>query len=258
MAGAVARREAAALAQRPGDALAWGQLRLAEAGPPLVGRVAQHDGRALPAGALLARRHAALVEPGRDRPDAQALYGVPGVGLAHHRRFGLENLVARRPGIALADVEVAIGRAAQHVDLPLAGAMQLAAPGPLEDLGPFVLGEHALELEQQPVLRRLRAGGLDEQNLDAGAGELLDQQHLMDVFPAQAIRRMDQDRLDRPLGRQIADPFQPGADQLGAAEAVILDDPLGRHAVVVAPGKLDQRRRLARDRLLLPLPDTRA
>jgi hypothetical protein len=64
--------------------------------------------------------------------------------------------------------------------------LQLAAPGPLED--PLVLGEHALELEQEPVLRRLRAGCLDEQNLDAGARELLDQQHLVDVFPAQAIR----------------------------------------------------------------------
>src|SRR3954463_4341550 len=208
MAGAVARREAAALAQRPGDALAWGQLRLAEAGPPLVGRVAQHgpDRRALPAGAPLARRYAALVEPRRDRPDAQALRGVPCVGLAHHRRFGLENFVARRPGIALADVEVAVGRAAQYVDLPLAGGRRLAAPGPFEDLAPLVLGEHPLKLEQEPILRRLRAGCLDEQNLDAGAGELLDQQHLVDVFPAPAIRRMDQDRLDRPCCASIKTP----------------------------------------------------
>jgi hypothetical protein len=66
--------------------------------------------------------------------------------------------------------------------------MQLAAPGPFEDLAPLVLGEHPLKLEQQPILWRLRAGCLDEQNLDAGAGELLDQQHLVDVFPTQAIR----------------------------------------------------------------------
>ena len=132
--------------------------------------------------------------------------------------------------------------------------MELAAPGPLEDLGALVLGEHTLELEQQPVFRRLGAGRLDEQNLDAGAAELLDQQHLMDVLPAQPVRRINQDRLDRSFGRQIADPLQPGADQLRAAEAVILDDPLVRHAVVAGPGELDQRRRLARDRLLLPLP----
>ena len=132
--------------------------------------------------------------------------------------------------------------------------MELAAPGSLEDLGALVLGEHTLELEQQPVFRGLGAGRLDEQNLDAGAAELLDQQHLMDVLPAQPVRRINQDGLDRSFGRQIADPLQPGADQLRAAEAVILDDPLVRHAVVAGPGELDQRRRLARDRLLLPLP----
>ena len=113
--------------------------------------------------------------------------------------------------------------------------MQLAAPGPFEDLGPLVLGEHALELEQQPILRRLRAGALTNRTSTPARENSSISSTLVDVFPAQAIRRMDQDRLDRPLGRQIADPFQPGADQLGAAEAVILDDPLGRHAVVVAP-----------------------
>jgi hypothetical protein len=38
----------------------------------------------------------------------------------------------------------------------------LAAPIPLHDLGLLVLGQHALELDQQLILRRLPAGALDE------------------------------------------------------------------------------------------------
>src|SRR5947209_5938233 len=46
-------------------------------------------------------------------------------------------------------VTITIWRGAQDVDRPAAGGVLLAAAAPLHDLGPLVLGDHALDLDQQ-------------------------------------------------------------------------------------------------------------
>ena len=78
----------------------------------------------------------------------------------------------------------------------------------MSDLRPLVLGDHPLELHQELVLRRGRLWRLDEYGLHAMAGEFLGQQHLIGILAAQPVGRVDQHRLDVPLGRKVADPLQ--------------------------------------------------
>ena len=81
--------------------------------------------------------------------------------------------------------------------------MGLAPPGSLGDLGSFVLGDHPLELDHQLVFGRLGPRALDEPDLGAGAGELVDQQRLVGVPAGEPIRRVTQHDIDRNLGGQI-------------------------------------------------------
>ena len=65
------------------------------------------------------------------------------------------------PGLGgLADVPVAERGAAEHVDRPGSGPVGLAAPVALHQLGFLVLGEYALELDQQLVFGAVPRGPL--------------------------------------------------------------------------------------------------
>ena len=60
--------------------------------------------------------------------------------------------------------------------------MLLAPAAALQDLGPLVLGDHPLDLEQQ-VLRGVMAEGVaEEDDLDAAPGEFLEDQNLICIF----------------------------------------------------------------------------
>ena len=105
--------------------------------------------------------------------------------------------------------------------------MALAAPAALDDLGPLVLGDHALDLQQQVVLRRPAERAVEEDHLDAGALELVEQQDLIAEAPRQPVGRMDVEALEIARGDRIAQPLQGRAQQDGAAVAVV-DEAAGR------------------------------
>ena len=65
--------------------------------------------------------------------------------------------------------------------------MGLASPRSFRDLGSFVLGDHALELDQQLVFGCLGPRALDEADLGAGPGELVDEQRLVGVLSGEAV-----------------------------------------------------------------------
>jgi len=69
----------------------------------------------------------------------------------HDVSFCFYDLVIRRRSVGLLDVAVSVGSSAKHIDRSLLGAMPFAAPGALRNLGPFVFGNHALELYQQLI-----------------------------------------------------------------------------------------------------------
>jgi len=127
---------------------------LAERRGALVGGVFEQAPHGGPIPALLARRGsmAGPPQPTADLADAESLHADPVEDLAHHLGLIVDDLVA---GLATPDmpikIAVAVGSAGQHIDAARAGRVFLAAPAALQDLGPLVLGDHALNLKQQVV-----------------------------------------------------------------------------------------------------------
>ncbi len=255
MAGAVATRHAAAQPERPRHALPRGHTGFAEAGHASIRRVAQHrpDHRALPPGAGLPRRHAVLIEPAGDRPDAPARHSVGLIDLLHHARLGFDHDIGGGRLITLPDIAIAVGRAAQHADFSCPSPVPFPAPRALENLRAFVLGDHPLKLHEELILGRRALRRVQKAGLDAVPRELFDQQDLIGILATQAIGTVDEDGLDLSFGRQIAHPLQTGPFERGAAIALVFDDPGRRHLEIERPRPLDQRRRLARNRVCLPL-----
>ena len=151
----------------------------------------------------------AVVQAPADPGQRQALVPDPGEDLAHDPGGVLVDLVAGVSSASLTrDVAVAEGRAGQDADGTRLGAVALAAPAALQHLGPLVLGEHALQLQQQAVLGRGPDRAIEEDHLRAGVGELLEQQHLMRVAAGETIRGMDVDDIDRRERDEVAQTLQ--------------------------------------------------
>ena len=86
--------------------------------------------------------------------------------------------------------------------------MAFEAAGQFEDLRTLILGDHDLELQHQLIFRRAGMRRIEENSLDAVAGELLGQQDLVGVFAAQPVRRVYKDSLNVTLGGKIAQQLQ--------------------------------------------------
>src|SRR5207237_6213734 len=89
--------------------------------------------------------------------------------------------------------------------------------------------------------------------LDSMASEFLDQQILVRVLAAQAVWRICEHNLDLPFRGKVPHALQAWPLQRRSAIALIFEDPLSRHLQIAALGELDERRRLARNRVLLAL-----
>ncbi len=163
-----------------------------------------------------AGRHLPRTQAPCDLAEARALLAYPGEDLLHHLRLLGDDLVARlAAALPAADVAVAVGRPAEHVDATALRPMALAPTAALEDLGPLVLGDHALDLQQELLLGIVPHGMVEEDDLDPGAAKLVDQQHLIGVLARQAIGRVDIEALDRP--RAIASRSRSNAGRISVA-----------------------------------------
>src|SRR5947209_13209658 len=85
------------------------------------------------------------------------------------------------------------------------------------------------------------------------AGELLHYQNLVCVLAAQSVWRIREHNLDLPYGREVTHTLQARPLERSSAVTFIFEDPLFGHFQIVALGELDQRRCLARNRVLLAL-----
>ena len=136
---------------------------------------------------------------------------------------------------------------------PDVGTVSLAAARSLQDLRSLIFRNHALELHQELIFRAVALRRLHKQRLDSVAGELFDQQNLVRVLPAQAVWRVGEHNLDLSFGGEIAHALQARPLQRRSTIAFIFEDPLFGYFQIVALGELDQRRRLACNRILLAL-----
>jgi hypothetical protein len=154
---------------------------------------------------------------------------------------------------AAGDAPVAVGGLpGDH--LAGAGAEQLAPPVPLADLGPFVFGDHALDLGEQLGLRvvLVQAGGVGEGHPHAEAGQLIQDERLVGVGAGEPVRGQAPDRLEQPGLGGVAQRVQPGPVQPCSGASVVAVFP-GR----LVPGRGQvraQRFELGADRAPLGLP----
>lgn len=128
---------------------------------------------------------------------------------------------------------------------PCRAPLPLAAATALQDLRALVFRHHALHLEQQVVLGRRADLAVEEDALDAGAAQLVDEQHLVGVTARQAVGRMDVDAVEGAGSREVAQPFQRRADKSGAAVAVVGEAMPGQKGQAVRRDPRLQRRHLA-------------
>ncbi len=105
--------------------------------------------------------------------------------------------------LSSADIAIAEGSARQRTDGPGLCGMTAAAPAALQDFGPLVFGNHALNLEQEIVLRGAADRAVQENNFRARAAKLIDQEHLMGVTAGKPVRSMDINALDMAASNRI-------------------------------------------------------
>ena len=113
-----------------------------------------------------------------------------------------------------------------------------SAAHPLGDQRPLILRDCPADLQQQLVVRVGAHRPARELHLAATGGQLLDQQHLVDVVAGQPVRRGHHDDVQIGQRRMIAEPVQPRPAQARAAIAVITVDVL----VIQLPAALRDRR----------------
>ena len=107
------------------------------------------------------------------------------------------------------------------------GLVTLATATALQNLGPLVFGNHALDLQQQFILRILANGMVEENDFYAGALKLVDQQDLVRILAGEPVRRMHVHALDTAQGNRISQPLQGGTQQGRTAVAFVEELTLG-------------------------------
>ena len=246
---AVALAAGARRARRLGT-LAAG-LCLAERGLPAVGGVAQHPPhrRAVPDGLAGPGRDTARRQRPRDLGDRLVPLAVAAEDLPHDLRLGRIDLEVAVSVVCLAQVAVAEGCANEHRLRALTRAVELPAPGALPDLRPLVFSDHPLELAQQLVLGR--AGALafaEKDDLDAGAVELLQEQHLVGVAAREAVGAVAEQDLKAALGGAVAQALERRPQQHRAGEALVQEHQLLGNDQAASLRELMQPGDLALDR----------
>ena len=154
--------------------------------------------------------------------EGQALVPDPGENLADDPGCILIDLVTGSASASLPrDVAIAERGAREDADSTRLGPVALPAPAALEHLGPLVLGEHALKLQEQAVLGGVPDWAIEEDYLRAGAREFFQQEHLMRVAAGEPIRGMNIDDINCREGDEVTQALQGRSDQTGSAVAVV-------------------------------------
>ena len=131
------------------------------------------------------------------------LVGEPAIHPAHQLGLLLVDRDAAGHGVAPRDVAVSIRRASGDV-VAVARFLQLAAAEPLTEHRALILGDRALDLQQELVVGVVRDRVLQEHHLGACATELLEQQHLVGILARQAVRGQHDERAHDAVAHGIA------------------------------------------------------
>jgi hypothetical protein len=125
--------------------------------------------------------------------------------------------------------------------------MPLAAPMAFNDLGPLILRDHPLDLQEHVIFWTLASSSVEKNDLDPGAPELIDQQHLIRVFAGQAIWGVDIETVHGPRRNHIAQPLQGWPDQCRPTVPLINARHRAWYCQAFGSHALTQRGHLTRD-----------
>src|SRR3982751_1459532 len=248
--------QAGVAARRMKGRLPWQALAPTKDGLTGVGRVEQHgvDHGTAPVPTTRRAGDAIAEQAPADPSERQALVPDPSEDLTHNPGCVLIDLIPGGPSARLTrDVAVAERRAGEDADGTALGPVALSAPTALKHLGPLVFGKHALELQQQAVLRRVSDRAIEEDDLCTGAGELLEQEDLMRVAAGEAVWGVDVDDFDRRQGHEVTQSLQGRSDQTGAAVAVVDEQHVLADLMAILPRAGFQLGELAVDGVALSL-----
>ena len=123
--------------------------RLAVNRLPLVGRLPENvpDRGRVPSGPAASFRDALFAESVANLRYRIVIYAIPLEQRYDDSLFRWNDLEARHSvTCAFTDVAISVGRLAEDADGPTPRGVRLPATTPLQNLGPFVLGDHTLDL----------------------------------------------------------------------------------------------------------------
>jgi hypothetical protein len=181
---------------------------------------------------------------------AQSIKANPGKDRAHDAGLVLHDLEPRHPAaLTTTDIAIPKRRTGQCADRARASRMPTPAPRTLQNLGPLVFGNDALNLQQELVLRCTADRPVQEHDLGAAAAKLLDQEHLVGVASRQPVRRVHVNAFDLSASHRIAQLLQRRPLKVRAAPAVIHVTVVRLELQPISGDALLQRRDLTVDRV---------
>jgi hypothetical protein len=188
-----------------------------------------------------------------DLSDGHPLVREPAVDHAHHLGLGLVGHEMARHRVVAWHVPIAVGGTTALV-VALPGLLQLAAAEALAHDGALVLGDGALDLQQQLVVRVVRDRVLQERHLATRLSELLEQQHLIGITPREAVGAQHRDVPDSTVADGVAQGIKARSVEPRAAVSLVAEDV--RLVQLMPPGGRPgpQGGELAVDGLLALLP----
>ena len=184
------------------------------------------DDRGRPQPPPAARPPRALGQPLEDLADCHPLVDQPAVQGPH--QLGLDLVDRQVSGHAIAGRDVAVAVGGPPGD-PGAGPglLQLATAEAVAEQGPLVLGDGALDLEQELVVRVVGDRPLDELDVAAVLAELLQEEDLVGVLAGQAVGAEDGQDVELAVAGGVPQAVESGAVQALAGVALVGEDVLG-------------------------------
>jgi hypothetical protein len=227
--------------------------------PARIGRVAEDAAHAGHVPARLARRggHSQIGQLPGEPVQRRLRLQVPVEHLRdHHRLAGLDPDRGRIAGPFRVQ-PVAERRAGPRQQRARAQPGQPAAPHPLGDQRALILRDRPADLQQQLIVRIGAHRPVQELHPAAMPGQLLDQQHLVDVVAGQPVRRGHHDDIEIGQRRMVAQPVQPRPGKAGAAVTSVTVDVLFIQHPAARRNRRAQPVKLLLDGLRLGLADSR-
>jgi hypothetical protein len=175
------------------------------------------------------------VETLQDLPNAHALVDQPAIHHADQFRLGVIDDQVAWDALAFGHVSVTVGSPAAQIHTG-SRALQLAAAESLSEQGSLVLGDGALDLEQELVARVFSDRPMYKDYLATGSLELLEQQHLIDVLASEAIWTEDDNQANCPVLDGITQTIQSRSVESRPAVALVQEHVLGLKRVAVGFG----------------------